>query len=46
VKIEIAQSIGAQAAALKTLVGGDMGVVLQQLRDAAEDLRPYAIGLE
>jgi hypothetical protein len=45
-EIEIAQSIGAQTAALEALVGGDMGVVLQQLRNAAEDLRAYAIGVE
>lgn len=45
-QIEVAQRIGAQAAALEALVGGDVGVVLQQLRDPAEDRGAYAIGME
>lgn len=43
---EIAQRIGTQAAALEALVGVDGGIILQQLRDLAEDMVAYAIGVE
>lgn len=38
VQVEVAQGIGAQTTALEALVGGDVGVALQQLRDSAEDV--------
>lgn len=46
VQVEVAQGIGAQTAALEAPVGGDVGIVLQQLRDSAEDVGPEAIGME
>jgi hypothetical protein len=36
-QVEVAQGIGAQAAGLEVLVGGDVRVLLQQVRYPAED---------
>jgi hypothetical protein len=46
VQVEVAQGLWAQAAALEALVGGDVRIGLQQIGDAAEDLRVHAIGME
>lgn len=43
-QIKIAQGIRAQTAALEILVASDVGVLLQQVRDPAEDVVAYAIG--
>lgn len=45
-QVKVAEGIRAQAAALEALVGGDVRVVLQQLRDPAEDGGLYAMGSE
>jgi hypothetical protein len=45
-EVEVAQGIGAQAAALEVLVAGDVGVPLQLVRNPAEDVVLEAIGVE
>jgi hypothetical protein len=43
-QVEVAQRIRAQAPALEVFLAGDVGVLLQQVRDPAEDGSAYAIG--
>lgn len=43
-QVKVAQCIWAQSAALEVFVASDVGVLLQQVRDAAEDRVAYAIG--
>jgi hypothetical protein len=45
-QVEVAQRIRAQAAALEELVAGDVGVLLEQVRDAAKDAGADAIGVQ
>jgi hypothetical protein len=45
-QVKTSQRIRTQTAALVTLVAGDGGVFLQQLRDSAEDVVFHAIGIE
>jgi hypothetical protein len=45
-QVEVAQCIGTKTAGLEVLVRGDVRVLLQQVRDPAEDGRCYAIGME
>jgi hypothetical protein len=45
-EIEAAQGIRAEAAALEVAVAGDVGVLLQQVRDAGEDGGADAIGVQ
>lgn len=46
VQVEVAQGIRAEAAALEVLVAGDVGVLLQQVRNPAEDRGAHAIGMQ
>lgn len=45
-QIEVAQSIGTQSTGLEELVAGNVGRVLQQVRDLAKDGRRDTIGME
>lgn len=45
-QVEVAQGIGAEAAGLEVAVGGDVRVLLQQVRDAGEDGGLDAIGVQ
>jgi hypothetical protein len=45
-EIEAAQGIRAETAALEVSVASDVGVLLQQVRDPAEDGSAYAIGMQ
>jgi len=45
-QVEVAQRIGAEAAGLEVLVGGHVGVLLQQVGDAPEDRRGDAVGMQ
>jgi hypothetical protein len=45
-EIEVAQGIRAETAALEVPVASDIGVLLQQVRDPAEDGSAYAIGVQ
>jgi hypothetical protein len=45
-QVKVAQGIRAQAAALEVLVGGNVRVLLQQVRDAAKDAGADAIGMQ
>jgi hypothetical protein len=45
-QVEVAQRFGTQTAGLEVLVGGNVRMLLQQVRYSAEDRSPYAIGME
>lgn len=45
-EVKVAQGIGAQAAGLEVLVRGDVGVVVEQVRDAGKDGGADAVGME
>jgi hypothetical protein len=45
-EIEVAQSIGTEATGLEVLVGGHVGVLLQQVGYPAEDGGLYAVGMQ
>ena len=45
-QVKVAQGIGAEAASLEVAVGGDIRVLLQQVRDAGEDGWLDAIGMQ
>jgi hypothetical protein len=45
-QVEVAQCIGTQPAALVVFVACNVGILLQQVRDAAEDSGADAIGMQ